>query len=273
MIQSGDIVHVLSGGTANQDQFASLGGDPSSYPVLSGPNNLFSNVSADDQEAGLVDYMCFYVFNNSLTDSLWNCSVSIVDEISGGSDMAVGFILVDEVQTVTIVGSVTGGSLTLNSDGTNFSFSYNSNLGTWAGNFQSAIRAIAGLEDVTVTPQSGAGPIPTTVFTVIYTGTAGNKFQSTLSLISNSLTPSATVTTAKIVAGSPINSIATLIDAPTTAPTGVTFYTPSIQERLVIGHLKPTEGFPVWVQRTTPAGVPAVASDGGSVVVSGTAFP
>jgi hypothetical protein len=273
MIQDGDIVHVLSGGASNQNQFASLGGDPSSYPVPNGINNLFENVTADEQEDGLVDYMCFYVFNNSNTETLWNSTVAITDEVAGGSDMALGFAFVDEIQTVTVVGDPTTGSLTLGHGDEDFTFSYNSDLGVWAANFQTAIRTVDGLEDVTVTAQTGIGPSTTVVFTVIFAGTSGKRFHPTLTVTSNGLTPASTVTTSKIVPGSPINGIAPLIDAPTTTPTGVSFYTPSMENPLSIGHLGPTEGYPVWVRRTTAAGSSALASDGGAVLVSGTAFP
>lgn len=271
MVQDGDIVYVLSGGASNQDQFASLGGDPSSYPVPSGPNNLFENVSADDQQDGRVDYMCFYVFNNSFTETLWNADVAIADEIPDGADMAVGFALNDETQRLTVVGTVTGGSLTLTYDGDNFSFNYNADLGVWASNFQTAIRTVDGLEDVTVTGAVGVGPA-TTVFTIIFAGTAGKRFHPVLSVITNALTPSATITAARVVSGSPINAIAPLTDSPTTEPSGVIFYNPTESSPLAIGHLRPTEGFPIWVRRTTEAGSSALALDGGAVVVSGTAF-
>lgn len=60
-----DIVVRLSGGIANSDPAASLGGDLSSVEVISdSPNNLWSDVDSSDAAAGLVDHRAVYVVND-----------------------------------------------------------------------------------------------------------------------------------------------------------------------------------------------------------------
>lgn len=275
MIQDTDIVYVLSGGASNTNPEASLGGDPSAAPVLNGTNNLFSNVTPAVADEGGVDYRCFYVFNNSLVDTLWNAKIYPGNEIDGGAFAELGFVFADEIQKLTVIGNVTGGSLTLSYEDTNFSFAYNSNLGTWAANLQGAMRSIAALAGVVVTAEQSVNESSqtTTVFTILYTGNAaGKRFQPILDVVANSLTPTPIVSAARVVGGSPINSIATLIDFGTTAPTGIVFTTLTEDEPAAIGHLRPTDGFPVWVRRTTPPATQPLAGDGFFAVCTGTAF-
>lgn len=275
MIETNDIVYVLSGGATNADPDKSLGGDPSSSPVLNGLNSLFANVSSDDAQAGLTDYRCMYVFNNSLVETLWKSKVFTQGEITSGSDAELGFIFADEIQNLTVIGNVTGGTLTLSYEGSNFTFSFSSNLSTWVANFQSAIRSIATLEEVQVSAQTSTSvDLQTvTVFTILYTGSSGQRFHPILEVVANALTPSAIVSASRSIGGSPINSIATIIDHATTTPNGVTFGPATQLEPMSIGHLRPTDGFPVWIKRVTPAGTQPVAGDGFTIVVGGTAFP
>mgnify|MGYP005607305151 CR=1 FL=1 len=276
MIQNTDIVYVLSGGSTNADPKASLGGDPSAVPILNGLNNLLANVSATDAKAGYVDYACFYIFNDSLEDTLWNSGVYLTNQSGDGSVIELGFTRADEIQKLIVSGQVTGGSLTLSYDGDNFSFGHDSNLGTWTANFQSALRTIDALADVVVNADQTTSTenVVTTAFTILYTGNAsGNRFQPILTLVSNDLDPAPVISVSRSVGGSPINSIATLIDKATTVPSNVTFYSPTESEPFSIGDLRPTDGFPVWMKRTTPANSLALADDTLRVVCNGTAFP
>lgn len=276
MIESNDIVYVLSGGPNNVDPAASLGGDPSSTPVLTGLNNLFANVSATEATSGNADYRCVYVFNNNLSSTLWNCNVFQRLQVEGGTLAELGTLFADEIQNLTIIGEVTGGILTLSYEGSNFTFSHSSSLSTWVANFQSAIRSVATLQTVVVSAQTSVSVNnhPVTVFTILYTGSsAGNRFQPILTVVTNALTPTVIVSTSRAIGGSPINSIAPIVDHGTTAPTGVTFDLPTVDEPLLLGNLGPTDGFPLWVRRTTPAGSLSLSGDGLSLVCSGTVFP
>ena len=63
-IISTDILFHLSGGAANTDVNASLGGAKSSTAVGTGLHNLFDVVSSAEASAGDTEYRCIYVHNN-----------------------------------------------------------------------------------------------------------------------------------------------------------------------------------------------------------------
>lgn len=276
MIQPNDIVYVLSGGSTNTDPDKSLGGDPSATPILSGTNNLFTSVTQDESTTGNIDYRCQYVFNNSLSETLWNCNIYVKSQVEGGAFADLGVIFSDEIQLLTVIGNVTGGSLTLSYEGDNFTVAYNASLSVWVSNFQTAIRTVPYLGDVIVTGQTSltVDNIPVTTFTILYTGSAaGNRFHPILTVITNALTPLPVVSASRLTAGGPINSIAPVIDRGTTTPTGVVFADTTQASPLRLGDLRPTDGFPVWVRRTTQPDTQPLAGDGFTCVCSGTAFP
>lgn len=67
-IASSDIKYILSGGTANADPNASLGGARSTAGgaaviTSDGLNNVWDNVSGDDSAAGDTEYRCIYIDN------------------------------------------------------------------------------------------------------------------------------------------------------------------------------------------------------------------
>ena len=64
-IEAADIKFFLSGGGANSDPNASLGGARSSTAIAAATlHNLFDIVSSAEAAAGMVDYRCFYVLND-----------------------------------------------------------------------------------------------------------------------------------------------------------------------------------------------------------------
>lgn len=65
-IVSTDIQYRLSGGAANADPLASLGGAKSS---VSAGTNLFDDVPSAEAAAGRVEYRCVYIHNNHGTES------------------------------------------------------------------------------------------------------------------------------------------------------------------------------------------------------------
>lgn len=78
-IISTDILYKLSGGAANSDPNASLGGVISSTSVnLSTTlHNLFDQVSSSESSAGDTEYRCLYVLNNHGTLTLQSAKVWI----------------------------------------------------------------------------------------------------------------------------------------------------------------------------------------------------
>lgn len=77
-IVAGDIDFHLSGGAANSDVNASLGGVRSSVEITGAAlNNLFDQVSGDESAAGDVEYRCFYILNSHGSLTLQNAAIFI----------------------------------------------------------------------------------------------------------------------------------------------------------------------------------------------------
>lgn len=73
-IISTDIQYRLSGGAANSNANASLGGAKSSNVV---PANLFDDVNSSESAAGDIEYRCFYVHNNHGSLAMQNAVIYI----------------------------------------------------------------------------------------------------------------------------------------------------------------------------------------------------
>lgn len=72
-VTASDIKFRLSGGSANSDVNASLGGVKSSVDAV----NYFDNVSSGEAAAGDIEYRCIYIHNNSSTNSLLTAKIWI----------------------------------------------------------------------------------------------------------------------------------------------------------------------------------------------------
>ena len=83
-----DITYQLSGGAANDDPNASLGGVISAEEVVDAAlHNLFDKVSGDESAAGDVEYRCIYIKNNHGTLTMQGAKVWIQSP-SANSDSA-----------------------------------------------------------------------------------------------------------------------------------------------------------------------------------------
>ena len=77
-IVSADIDFRLSGGAANSDPNAALGGAKSSTEITAASlHNLFDQVASAESSAGDVEYRCFYVHNAHATLALQNAVIWI----------------------------------------------------------------------------------------------------------------------------------------------------------------------------------------------------
>lgn len=87
-----DIEPRLSGGAANADTNASLGGAMSSTAVVNNTlQNLFDNVNPAERVAGSVEYRCYYYTNKHVTEALEDAVVYIGSLSSGvGTAVAIG---------------------------------------------------------------------------------------------------------------------------------------------------------------------------------------
>lgn len=260
-----DISVVLSGGTINISPNDSLGGDPSSTPFTTNTvNNMFDDISPEQSRDGYEDYRCLYIFNDGELP-IYSAKIWVEEEFSDGASVLLGLDLKDEIQRITISGSVSGGSLTLSYGDESFVSSYNASLAAWATALEDSLNALESddeslLSGVTVTAQniSGGG----VAFDVRFLELDGRRNHDTILLVANNLTPSTSATITTIQHGSPINTVAVEIDLETTPPGGVTFVDTSEESPLELPKLLPEDGFPIWIKRVVEAGATAKANDG-----------
>lgn len=262
-----DISVVLSGGTTNINPNNSLGGDPSSSPVVNNIlNNLFDDVSSKETDDGHEDYRCIYFFNDGDTPvflvNLW-----IISEVAGGSTIEVGIEQVDEIQRITLDNAtVTGGSYTLSFDGVEFTSNFNADLGLWATTLQNTLNALLKdgekrLSGVVVNAQ----PVSPTrlIFDVTFKGSDGGNNQPKFILVSDDLVPATVdIFISTPQEGSPVNTIAPEIGLETTPPGGVGFFAPTEASPIAIPRMDSEDGFPLWVKRVTTAGIDPQDNDG-----------
>ena len=101
-IASGDIDFFLSGGAANSNPNASLGGAISSTQIVDATtDNLFDDVTGDESSAGDIEYRGFYVKNSHGSLTLQNAVVWIQTE-TPSTDSSVDIALADEGLTATM---------------------------------------------------------------------------------------------------------------------------------------------------------------------------
>ncbi len=260
-----DISVVLSGGADNLDPEQSIGGDPAVAQVVDNViNNLFSDVSSEDNLNGIEDYRCIYFFNDGETD-IFEIKVFILEDFDGGATMEIGVEERDENQRLLITGSPTGGSVTLSYAGIEVDLDYNPDISVMALALQSALNGLVDedsqslLSGVVVTGQPTG---PTLIFDILFTGNDGSRNHDEMLIVANNLTPSVTVIMTTTLAGSPINTIAPEIGNSTIPPGGVGFFAASEVSPITLPKLKPTEGFPLWIKRVVAANTEAKANDG-----------
>jgi|LSQX01.1.fsa_nt_gb hypothetical protein len=263
--QSSDISVVLSGGSANLDPNKSLGGQPSSSPIVNNSlNNLFDDISPDEADVGHEDYRCIYIFNDGDT-SVFEVALWISSDYTGGATMELGVEQASEMQRITVAGSPTGGSLLLSYDSREFTVFYHSDLADWAKELQTKLNALTNdqggklLGGVSVTTQN-TGAV--TIFDINFIGRDASRNHSTITVVANSLTPNSTITIATTRQGGPINTSAVGIDVETTPPGGVSFFAASEASPISFPRLDPGDGFPLWVKRTILAETDPVERDG-----------
>ncbi len=267
-----DISVVLSGGTVNINPNNSLGGDPSSAPLLNDSlNNLFDDVTSDESADGIEDYRCVYVFNDGDT-TVWSVQLWINADSSDGATVEIGIEDRNEVQRLTITGGVSGGSLTLQYNGTEFTTNYQSDLSVWASQLENTLQELTDenllFTHVNVTAQNGGNG--TVIFDIKWSGTDAKRNFDKIESVENSLEPNGSVDISLTTPsqGSPVNTIASEINVETTPPGGVGFFVASQISPLFIPRLNPDEGFPLWVKRVVPAGTVAKENDGFTLRIS-----
>lgn len=275
MITATDIAYYYSDGQiggsgTNCLPQQSLGGDPSNCAVPSSINNLFPSLTTEQTQQGRIDYRCFYIFNNSLTDDLPSSDIYFDTEYDATPQLQIGVNITNDTQKITVAGTPSSGSIVLSFDSVSTaSISFGGSVTQFATNIQAALNALASLSGVQVV---GENLFTYQTYTITFAGNDGSRYQPLVQLVSNSLSGAPSITISKIINGSPINTIAPVIASGLNPPAGINFYSTSASERLTVGYLKATEAFPVWIKRTIPSGTSPSDLSGGNFRLQGVPF-
>lgn len=84
-VLASNIKFYLSGGAANTDPNASLGGDISATQVPAGLHNLFDAVSPEEAVAGDIEYRAIDIKNTNVTETLYGAVAYISTETTSAS--------------------------------------------------------------------------------------------------------------------------------------------------------------------------------------------
>lgn len=100
-IITGDIKFYLTGGAANSDVNASLGGTTSSVQITTATlNNLFDNISASEAINGDSEYRAIAIKNTNGSDTLYNAKLFCAGYSEGSDDTHTEFALDSGTQTI-----------------------------------------------------------------------------------------------------------------------------------------------------------------------------
>lgn len=260
-LSQSDLVFVLSGGISNDKPEKSLGGYPSPVPITNKLENLFATLTSREVSDGKIDYRCFYAFNDNLTNNFYNTQMWIEKiDPNHGTLIKLGLAVQNEIQQITFSPNPgTSGSFIIKLDD-NFTSPIltSNNPTTLANNLQVALRLLPNLGETTVVS------IDSNHYKVYFAGDNANRSVSLMTYIDNTISPSAVIQVDRIQSGSPINTIASLINNEITTPTGVNFFLVD-KPGILIGTIKPSEGMPIWIQRITNPGTNPIANDGFSL--------
>jgi hypothetical protein len=256
-----ELVFLLSGGINNRDPDMSLGGDASHIPLFDGLNNLYDDITPEQAlTANHVDYRCFYIKNFS--DNTWenvrayvsnypDQSKEYVPPLEDGAFVQIGADNRDDLQQTTVIGETTGGSFDADFDGSIVTVTFDADIDVWATNYQTALRSLDDLSDVTVTGEEVINDGTFYVFRVTFTGNDGNRVQPFITIDANNLTGPGliNISVTKLLEGSPAGVVARQIAEETEVPPNVNFKFATLSNPVYLGNLHAGEGAGIWVKR------------------------
>jgi hypothetical protein len=250
---------VYSGGLNNSDPSKSIGGPPSSNFVIlrdgtqSGVlNNLFSDVSRQDAESGVVDYRCFYITNDSSSDTLYQASVFIQNEFNSQSSVQLGISKETDVQILSFSSIPSGGTFKIKIGPlTTSPIDWNSNPSILQSNIQNALGQFEEIDTV-------VSNIILNNYQISFIRNSNFRNFELIEIVDNNLSPYTEIQVEKQKEGQPINSIAPRIFNSQSPPFNVVFYETNSSSKLLLGDLSPGDVVPIWIRRYT---IGSVSSD------------
>lgn len=188
----GELLWLHSGGAFNKEPENDLGNYPSQFEISGEPpeeinatmNNLYDDVMPE--EAGTVDYRCFYLWNPNTAAAIENIQLQLSQCDDCGSDIQYGSKLQNDIQKISITCS--DGSEPDKNGFVIFDIEFGSPFtvywtGSWAAfgaDLQARINEQVWCDEVIVT---GTNP-----FTVEFKGGVGNRNVQLIRVVQNDLT-------------------------------------------------------------------------------------
>jgi hypothetical protein len=267
---------LFSGGPANADPAKSLGGGVSSYEISPNLNNLFKDASEQEQNSGLTDYKCIYVYNSSQTNSFDNVKIFVDNNLDIPTQIDVGFILSNEQQKINLGGIPNSGSFEIQLENeTTAPITYPGTAAGFAINIKNAINNLSSKE-YTVSVE-GTQENSFQYYIVNFLDPYGKRIQPVIKIVNNTLQDVGSVLIGAQVSiskfGSPINNLGQVVGSEKAKPANVVFKTTSEDTPISIGNLRALDFFPIWVRRTIKAGVSPSILSGSTIKIVGTIAP
>ena len=257
----GILKYYYSGGFDNDSPLSSIGGEISNTIVAINKESIFNNVNENIYREGSIDYRCIY-FKNVSNKRVHKLTLSL-DDVFKGAIFNLGFDLKNEIQVITI----SGGDFTNNQyiifsyKERNFKVKYNTNINIFSLNFETEIRKIYTLNQVTVDGKYSNG---TSLLNVNFNGFSGYKQHPLIKVQSYSLTPNPTFYIYKKQNGSPINCIQNKINNINQEPANVQFL--DMTSNIEFGFLEVDDFLPIWLRRRVFSGNIPIEDDGCSII-------
>jgi hypothetical protein len=273
-----DLIFHLSGGTSNLLPNASLGGPRSNSVISNNKNNLFDDITEEEFVPGFTDYRCLYLLNISTEN--WQNIEFYLDPQTVNIKIQLGIQSADDKQQLTVISQsgAIGGSFTVDFNGTEVQVDFDADINVWAANFQTALRSLDALSDVTVTgtyqPDTAhTGPHIFQYFTILFEGNDGNALQPLLILAENNLTAnpgdSIDFDITKLNKGAPIDTEPIQLADDTEVPKNVVFQDTSETNTISLGTLWGGSAAPIWMKRIVLPGAEIKIDDGFNITLRG----
>lgn len=258
---------LYSGGLNNADPAKSIGGSYSTNFILGNLNNLFSDISKDDSEIGVIDYRCFYIANDSENDTLYNASIFVTSEYNSQSSVQIGISRESEVQVISLNSIPSSGYFKLKiGPATTPEIYWDSNNIIFENNIRNALNYLDEIETI-------VSKTLLNNYQVSFVGISNYRNYDLLQVVENTLSPSTIIKIEKLTEGQPINSVAPRIFNSQSAPFNVTFYDTNFNNRLSLGNLHPSDIIPIWIRRYTSGTINDDQLNGFNIRLSGNKNP